>query len=321
MKKKLFLLIPLLIVLSGCSTMPIIGKLFNKTNEQKIEVADKKVETAKTDIIKNDTQRIELASTMATGTDRALTKMTNPPVEIIIAMEMNDRVLNILGNPSLSEANKIKKIVDELTSSVELERKRGLKHLEEKDKEINTLQAQRDELEIVLKNKIDKFNTLAKTMAITADKNKAEIDEWNKWFGLGAVVYGIKKFLTTCTIFLLISGVLFLALRILSTMNPIAASIFDIFNIMMGFVLDFIKAILPKSFKFANFTPTDDYVKYKNVLLKYVDVIEEMKSHDEIMPDDKDYKFKDFLDKSDKALGDTDKKVYEDVKKELRWKV
>lgn len=307
----------LLFFVSGCA---ILGT--NKRSlEQKLTVAGNKVEEIEDKLHKNDKERIIAVRTIATGTERALEKMTNPPVEVQVAKELNDRILSIVGNPNLDESKKIKKIVDELTSQIESERKKGMAALAKKDKELMELQLIRDDLKTQIETKTEEFNDLAIQIAMQGDKHKGTVDDWNKWFGLGAVFYGLKKFVTSSLIFLLIGSTLFLVIKVFAATNPIFATILGLFNAIGGMLLYLVKGILPGSFSQVGFLPKEEYNKYKNVLLKVIDVTEEMKSHDEVMPDDKDYMFKDYLLKLDQEFGDTDKRVYEDVKKELRWKV
>lgn len=314
---KVLLILSISILLSGCA---IFGTN-KRALEQKLTIASDKVDEIEDKLHKNDKDRISVVSTIATGTEHALGKMTNPPIEIQVAKELNERILSIVGNPNLDESKKIKKIVDELTSQVESERKKGLSALAKKDKEIMELQLVRDNLKAQIKLKTEEFNDIALQIAMQGDKSKGIVDDWNKWFGLGAVFYGLKRFITSSLIFLLIGSILFLVIKVFAATNPIFGTILGLFNAAGGMMLYLVKGILPGSFSQVGFLPKEEYNKYKNVLLKIIDITEEMKSHDDVMPDDKDYMFKDYLLKIDKEFGDTDKRVYDDVKKELRWKV
>lgn len=314
---KVLLMLILTVLISGCS---IFGNN-KRALEQKLTKAGDKVQVIEDKLNQNNKDRMLAVSTMATGTERALEKMTNPPVEVQVAKELNERILSIVGNPNLDEAKKIKKIVDELTSQVESERKKGIAALAKKDKELIELQVTRDNLKTQIQAKTDEFNKLAVEIAMQGDKSKGTLDDLNKWFGLSAVFYGLKKFITSSLIFLLSGSILFLIVKIFAASNPIFGTILGLFNSIGGMLLYLVKGILPGSFSQVGFLPREEHNKYKNALLKIIDVTEEMKSHDDVMPDDKDYMFKDFLLKLDTEFGDTDKRVYDDVKKELRWKI
>jgi hypothetical protein len=307
----------LCLLIGGCSMLSD-----SKTaNQNKVDAKIGEVQAIKNKQAANSGELIAAASMMATGTDVALQKVTNPPVEVQVAMELNDRVINIIGNPTLDDANKIKKIVEELTSQIADERVKGRKALAEKDSEIIQLQSTQANLEIVVNAKTEEMNKLAASIALKADEYKGTVDKYNSWFGLGAVFYGLKRFFTTCLLALLIGGIIFLILRIFAASNPIIGAIFGIFNMIGAFLLRFIKGIVPGAVKVAGMTPSDEHQKYENVLLKLVDVIEEMKSHTDVMNVNKEYTFAEFLDKVEKDLGDTDKTLFAKLKTQLRWKV
>jgi hypothetical protein len=318
MKKEIIALVFLTAVLiGGCSTWHPFTK---QTSVDKLAEQSKKIDAVKSQLSMNSAEKAYAASTFAAGTDRALSKVTNAPVEVRVAQEMNDRVLSILGNPYIDDQNKIKKIVDALTSQIEQVKMQGEKELAQRDIEVADLQVQRDKLKDNIKTKVDEYNTLAEQVAHDNDKNKAVVDQCNSWFGLGAVFYGLKRFVSSCLIFLLIGAIVFLAIKILANSFPPLAAAMGIFNMVGSLALHTIKSITPGAFKAANFIPTDTSNKYKEVLIKMIDVAEEMKSHDDVMPDDKDYMFKDYIQKINIELGDNDKDIYNEIKKILRWR-
>jgi len=318
MKKEIIALVFLTAVLiGGCSTWHPFTK---QTSVDKLAEQSKKIDAVKSQLSMNSAEKAYAASTFAAGTDRALSKVTNAPVEVRVAQEMNDRVLSILGNPYIDDQNKIKKIVDALTSQIEQVKMQGEKELAQRDIEVADLQVQRDKLKDNIKTKVDEYNTLAEQVAHDNDKNKAVVDQCNSWFGLGAVFYGLKRFVSSCLIFLLIGAIVFLAIKILANSFPPLAAAMGIFNMVGSLALHTIKSITPGAFKAANFIPTDTSNKYKEVLIKMIDVTEEMKSHDDVMPDDKDYMFKDYIQKINIELGDNDKDIYNEIKKILRWR-
>jgi len=319
MRKIYLFLFVVSLALSLCGCVSLFGSKRN-ANEKKLQAAATQVSNVKDDLNKNDKEKIYVASTMAVGTDRALTKVTNTAVDIKVAKEMNDRVISILGSPHLDDQNKIKKIVDQLTSEIQAERNKGEKALAEKDAEIIDIQNSRDELRVQMKVKTEEYNQLAVSVAAKADNYKETVDKCNSWFGLGAVFYGVKRLFTTCLVFIIISGIVFILIRVLAASNPMIGAAYGIFNSAGSILLHVFKGILPGSFHSIGMVWKSDRDKYKNVLIKLVDVTEEMKSHDNIIPTDKSYTFKDYLVKIDQELGDADKAVCNEIKTDLRWK-
>ena len=318
MKKELILFICLIaLFIGGCAGFTAIS---GNDSQKKLDKAQAKVDAVKTELSKNAAEKAYAASTFATGTAHALDKVTNAPVEVKIAKDMNDRVLSILGNPYLDDQNKIKQIVDELGSQVEKVRKQGEKDLAKKDAEVADLQTERDNLKDKIKQKTDEFNALANSIAEKNDANQAIVDKCNSFFGLGAVFYGLKRFITSCLMFLLIGAILFLAIKMLSNAYPPLAAAMGVFNMGMSMVLHTIKSITPGAFKISGFVSESHSDEYKNVLLKTVDTIETMKSHEKLLADsNKSYSFDDFVAELDKDYGDGDKRIYDNIKHDLRW--
>jgi hypothetical protein len=318
MKKELILFICLItLFIGGCAGFTAIS---GNNSQKKLENAQSEIDAVHNQLDKNNAEKAYAASTFATGTARALEKVTNAPVEIKIAKDMNDRVLSILGNPYLDDQNKIKQIVDELSSQVEKVRKQGEKQLAEKDEEVADLQVQRDDLKVKIKQKVDEFNALANNIAEKNDANQAIVDKCNSFFGLGAVFYGLKRFITSCLLFLLIGAIVFLAIKMLSNIYPPVAAAMGVFNMGMSLVLHTIKTITPEAFHISGFTSTNDSNQYKDVLYKTVDTIETMKSHEKLLAQNgKAYSFDDFSAELDKDYGDNDKRLYDNIKHDLRW--
>jgi len=211
---------------------------------------------------------------------------------------------------------KIKSMVDLLNSEIAKERERGTKLLQQKDVEILSVQKKSDDLDVNLNKKIGELATTAKKQAEAADDNKVIIDNVNKYFGLGAVFYGIKRFVTSCVVGILIFGVIFLVLRLLAATNPIAAEVFSVFNIIGAVVVNIIKGVAPKSLNFSGFSPSVELEKYKTTLSKLIDNIEEIQT---MARDGKSITIDDLLQHFDKELDQSDKDLIKELKTMLRW--
>lgn len=314
--KKMFTTLICVVMLVGCGTIIPDNK---NDNQKAMQGKADAVEVAKNKIADNSDKKISEIATMAQGVDYSLSKVpaTNVTHEVTTAKEINQRVISIAGSPKVDELAKIKSMVDLLNSEIAKERERGTKLLQQKDVEILSVQKKSDDLDVNLNKKIGELATTAKKQAETADDNKVIIDNVNKYFGLGAVFYGIKRFVTSCVVGILIFGVIFLVLRLLAATNPIAAAVFSVFNIIGAGIVNIIKGVAPKSLNFSGFSPSVELEKYKNTLSKLIDEIEEIQT---MAKDGKSITINDLMQHFDKELDQSDKDLIKELKTMLRWK-
>jgi len=303
-------------MLAGCGTIIPDNK---NDNQKAMQGKADAVVVAKNEIADNSDKKMSEIATMAQGVDYSLSKVpaTNVTHEVTTAKEINQRVISIAGSPKVDELAKIKSMVDLLNSEIAKERERGTKLLQQKDAEILSVQKKSDDLDVNLNKKIGELATTAKKQAEAADDNKVIIDNVNKYFGLGAVFYGIKRFVTSCVVGILIFGVIFLVLRLLAATNPIAAAVFSVFNIIGAVVVNIIKGVAPKSLNFSGFSPSVELEKYKTTLSKLIDNIEEIQT---MARDGKSITIDDLLQHFDKELDQSDKDLIKELKTMLRWK-
>ncbi len=297
-------------VFTSCVTTP-------NENANKVNDAKAGVQSVKDALNDNGKDKMKQIQTTASGVDYALSKVTNAQPAVTVAKELNDRTVSIAGVPPVDELNKMKKMVDDLTSQVVEEQKRGKKSLEEKDKEIMSIQQEREQLKLELKEKEEKLQKTANEVAKKADEYKVTVDEVNSWFGLGGIIFGAKKFIKSCIIFILVFGIIFLALRIFAAVNPIAGAAFSIFDMIGGVILQGVKALMPNSFNVAHFVEGTKFNEYKSTLSKIVDTIQECQSaKDKGGPS---CTVDDLLQEFSKSMSDHEKELVRGIKKELRW--
>ena len=303
-------------MLTGCGTIVPDNK---NDNQKAIQGRENAVEFAKEKIANNSDKKISEIATMAHGVDYSLSKVpaTNTTHEVTTAKEINQRVISIAGSPKVDELARIKLMVDLLNSEIAKERERGTKLLQQKDVEILYVQTKSDALDANLNKKIGELASTAKKQAEIADDNKVIIDNVNQYFGLGAVFYGVKRFITSCIVGILIFGVIFLVLRLLAASNPIAATVFSVFNIIGAAIIHIIKGVAPKSLNFSGFSPSVELEKYKTTLSKLIDEIEEIQT---MTKDGKSITINDLMQHFDKELDQSDKDLIKELKKMLRWK-
>lgn len=304
----------LLLLMSGCTTW------WQKKNEStsKVEVVKQEVQKAKDALNENDKDKVKEIQSTASGVDYALSKVTNAQPAVVVAKELNDRTVSLVGVPNVDEMNKMKQMVDNLTSAVKEEQIRGREMLSDKDKEINQIQEERDQLKQDLQDKNKALQKTAEDVAKKSDEYKETVDKVNGFFGLGAIFYGVKRFVTTCLISILVFGLIFLILRILSNTNPIAKAAFMVFDMIGGGVIHVVKSMMPNSLSFAKIVDQSHLDTYKNTLSKIVDSIQDLKSKTEVA--NKSYTLDELLDLLSKNMNDVDKNVVDEIKKDLRWK-
>ena len=314
--KRIYIVLSLLL-LTSCATVRPAKQV--TTNQDGIAKEEKKVDKTLDQIDKNEQGKKSQTSTLAQGIQHSLNQVTNPPVQVETAKSLNDRVVSIVGSPNVDEMKRIKATVDLLNSAVEEERKKGQELLSKRDEIISKLQQENAELNQKYDDQMWEMTDKAKEQAKIADQNKAALDSMSGMFGLNAVIWGLKKFFFSCLTFIIVFGIIFLILRVLSTLNPAAAAAFGIFNLIGTTVLNMIKALTPHAFEMANFTSKDHVDEYKSPLIKMVDVIQEFREKQKDFPD-KTTTLDDLLKKFDKEMDNHEKSLIDNLLSELRWK-
>ena len=315
MKRLLILFMGLL--LSGCFSTIKPAKQIDD-NQKTIAKEERKVEATVVEIEKNDKGKRIQTSTLAQGIQYSLNQVTNPPIQVDTAKSLNERVVSIVGSPHIDEINRIKATVDLLNSAVEEERKKGLELLAKRDELINKLQKEKVELNEQYDDQILQLTDKAKEVAKEADQNKAVLDSMSGMFGLNAVFWGLKKFVFSALTAILIFTVVFVILRLLATVNPIAGAAFSIFNMLGSSVISIIKTLTPKAFEMSNFATKENVEQFKSPLVKMVDVIQELKEKQKDSPD-KAYPLSEILKRFDKEMDSHEKDLIEEILREQKW--
>ena len=300
----------------GCSLFPG-GKSVDK-NAKEAAKQEKKLETVNKGLISNSEVATKQASALVTGIEISLNQVTNKTLEIETAQNLAQRVITIVGSPTLAEHEKIKSTVLLLNSSVQLERERGAKLLAERDSVIIALQKQREELEKKYDAQVEKISENARNTAKNADQNQSKIDQIDGFWGLSAVWYGTKRFVIT-SLWVIIGGlVIFIVLRLLAASHPAISALFGIFEFIGSLVINAVKVLAPKAAQLASLMPKSDYAKYKNLCLKIVDNIAELKYNTKVA--DKTYSLQEVLSKFSEDFDQSDKDLVEELTIETKWK-
>ena len=310
-----------IIVLVGCSSIlnnnqGVFGKAQKK--DAAIDAQIKLVEKAQA---QTDADRLaHIGAFSKGGVEYSLNKIpdTNVTKEVTVAKQMNQRVEALANKPDFKEVEAIQKIVDELLSQVDKTRLEGEKALAAKDKELVKMQQLVKDLNSQREAEIAAAMKLADENAAKNDQLTKTLGQMDKWFGLGAIVYGLKKFIISAAWILGIGSVLFIILRILATSNPIASAIFGVFDQIGSWLIHTIAVIFPKALSLAGNVSTQLFNSYKGVMTKFVDAVQMAKTT--AAAAGKEPNLKDVLDALEKTMDSNEKAIVDDIKKSLNWK-
>ena len=314
---KFLSLIVFSLFLIGCTTTIKPGQQVS-TAQDAVAKQEKKIDQTYDDLVKNDKHKRVQTSVLAQGIQYSLQQVTNAPIQVETAKNLNERVISIVGSPHLDEIKRIKATIDLLNSSLAEERKKGEELLGQRDTIIDKLQKEKNELKDKYDDQLWQMTDKAKEVAKESDAKQATIDSMSGMFGLNAVFWGLKKFFFSCLTAIIIFVVVFAILRILASVHPAAGAAFSIFNMIGSGILSLIKGLTPKAFELANFASKDKVDEYKSPLTKIVDVIQELKEKQKESPD-RVYPLTEVLKRFDKEMDSTEKDLIDDILKEQKW--
>jgi septal ring factor EnvC (AmiA/AmiB activator) len=314
---KFLSLIVFSLFLIGCTTTIKPGQQVT-TAQDAVAKQEKKIDQTYDDLVKNDKHKRVQTSVLAQGIQYSLQQVTNAPIQVETAKNLNERVISIVGSPHLDEIKRIKATIDLLNSSLAEERKKGEELLGQRDTVIDKLQKEKSELKDKYDDQLWQMTDKAKEVAKESDAKQATIDSMSGMFGLNAVFWGLKKFFFSCLTAIIIFVVVFALLRILASVHPAAGAAFSIFNMLGSGILSLVKGLTPKAFEMANFASKDKVDEYKSPLTKIVDVIQELKEKQKESPD-RVYPLTEVLKRFDKEMDKPEKDLIDDILKEQKW--
>jgi len=306
-----------ILLLAGCAGLTgknagVFGKASQKQADQNERVAN--IEKSES---KNSDARLTHIGAWSEGTKYALNKVQEPPKEVVVAKDVNERIQALANKPDFNEVKEVKSIIDQLLSEMDNQKKEGAAALSAKDDEIYKLNLEVKALDEDKQTEIRKAMKMAETNAAKADQYKQTLNDMDSFFGFGAIWYGVKKLVTRLAWILGIGAVLFFVLRFAASSNPIAGAIFSVFEQMIAWVINALKMIAPKAAQFSGFVESKVFAGYKQTLTHLVDAIQLLKEKE---TPEKKATIDELLVELDKSMDSVDKKRVDAVKEELHWK-
>lgn len=293
----------------GCAlTHGMFGNASSKIAKQ----ADR-IDAVQTQLDNNKDKKILEAKDFSFGTATALNQATNKEPAITVAKEMNDRVENILGLPDLQQQKEMVSLVNGLISNTIAAKVA----LYQKDNDIIAIQKEEKFLSASKDKEIQKALDLSEKIGLQADASKAELNKYQGWFGLSAIWMGLKQFISSAFWAVLGFGILFLILRVLSTVNPVASAIFSIVDVFFAWVVNAIKVIAPKALTVAKTVSSDVYNGTRSALTSIVDSVETVKMQADASG--QPATIEDLLNTAELSMTPEDKAVIEQIKIKLKW--
>lgn len=303
----------LAVTFAGCG---ILAK--NKGVSGKASAAENKaktrIEAVDDTAAKVDSQRLDKIGAFASGIDYLLHKDTNQSPEAAAAETLNERVMGLANKPDFAEKREIASMADLIVAN----HTDGQKTLSAKDKEIETLGLSVKDLKTQKEQAVKSYVRLADKNAANADQYRQTLGQMDSFLGLGAIWYGIKRLFLRFGLILGIGSILFLALRITSMSNPIAASIFSIFNQAGSWLVNGLAVLFPKALQLAGNTATAVFTAYKGTMIKIVDAIQIVRDRAEA--NGKPATIEDYLTEAEKSMNADEKAIVQELKKALNWK-
>ena len=205
--KAVFIVVALSLILSGCALFQKIPGVHGKASiaedksKAKIELIDNS--TAKVNV-----ERLDKIGEFAYGTGFALTKTNGTEA----ASELNKRVEALANQPSIESMKSMESIVNELITN----QVAGQRALAIKDKEVESLTSSMKDLVKQKDAALKQYYDLANKTAAQEDANAQTLKKMDSWMGLGAVWYGLHKFVISSMWILGIGSIIFLILRLLA---------------------------------------------------------------------------------------------------------
>lgn len=258
-------------------------------------------------------ERLTSIGAWSKGTDYALSKETNQTPPLLTARQINERVEELANQPNPKELRDIYKIIDGLLTNNAV----GQRWLEKKDKEVQSLRDNVQQMETDKDAQVDKALKQSEKNAAQADQYKSTLSDMDSFWGFGAIKYGAMKFLKRAAWGIGIFIVIYLVVLIGGSFNPVLGGIRMAFDGVFSVVMRAIKLIAPGAHRIAGLTETHISDGYKQTLTHIVDSIQLFK--EKATPPQLEM-LNELLVEVAKSMDSDDKDRVDAIKKSLNWK-
>lgn len=312
MKKCILFLIIILVLLPACKPMEMIsGKLSKQESKQSARLD--KLDDEKS---KLNSDKLDKIGVISVGIDYSLSKIENKSPASILAYDLNKRVMSLSHQPDIDQTKLMWTMVDELLAELDA----GSNKLNQLDKEISKLQLDIKNNQLTSDQAIEDYRNKAKEAAGIADTTKASLHKMDRWLGLGAIWYGVKKLCMSLFWMIVSVSGLYLIIRLAAASNPIAGSLLGVVEMVGSWFVSLFKLILPRSVEMAGHVSSTKHQQYQSILIKFIDTVQFFKTSAKLSKLNKqDIKLNDILEELEKKLNEDEKEKIEEIKKKLGY--
>ena len=216
----------------------------NTSGPNKLTNQKDKIVAVDNNIASNHTARLNDIAVLSYGVGYSLNQVTNPTQPVLVAKEVNKRIGAEAGySPTIDQIKSMQLMIDNLIATNE----QGLIELSNRDTTINFL---RDENKLLLEVKdkeIHEYMSQASVIATREMELTSQLNEMDKYAGIGAIWYGLKRLFVRIMWGLGIFTIVFIILRAMAISNPVCAIIFGIFQSIAASVIHLIEMAIPQS--------------------------------------------------------------------------
>lgn len=331
-----YLTFSIALLFAGCQ-FPT-GKGTERVNDAKEAIAN-----VEGKIADNNEEKLKNIGLFAYGTNFSLTKLYEYPSfeqlpfdfksYVGSAITTNNFVRELAPAPDAEKMVEMETTIKNLGSDLEKERKTSLKKLTQFEESVKLLNKKSSDLEAELKIANEKFKDLTVSLgkevdqlnnSLTKEKEKSdglqtELDKFDEGFGWYAMWHGVKVFFKKVMWITIGCTALFFILKIFAASNPIAGSIFSVFESIIGFFIKGLFSLFPKAVAFSGNIDLPTFNTVKSSRDKIIDTIESLYQIEKATPG-KTFTLNEVFVEFEKNMNDSDKKEIKSALEKLGWK-
>lgn len=326
-----------LLLFSGCQTYP------PGDGSESVNKAKQSIVNVESQISDNNVKKLESIGLFAYGTNFALSRLyeypsfSNLPFDfksmVDSAVTTNNMVRELAPSPNSEKMIEMENTIKSLASQLETERENGIKKITEFELQVQALNKKSDDLTIDLQKANNDFKNLTIALGkevdslngkLTDEKQKNtdlqnNLDKFDEGFGGYAIWHGLKVFFNKIMWISIGLTVAFFVLKAFAASNPIAGSIFSVFESIVGFFIKGVFSLFPRAVKFSGNIDLPTFNSVKNSRDKLVDTMESLYRIEKATPG-KTFSLSEVFDELEKNMDEADKKEIKLALEKLGWK-